>query len=55
MSINQEIFNPEDTEKIKTKLEDDHPDIPCNIYGYIKELKAKIEELEARILELESK
>lgn len=53
MSIEPERFDPEDLENIKLKLKDAHPNIPCNIYGYIKELESRLQQLEARIKELE--
>ena len=53
MSEINEIFDPTDRVKIKAEIEKEDAKLPCNIWGYIKELKEKLEELEARIIELE--
>ncbi len=39
-------FDATDPEKIKNELKKESPLIPCNIWGYIKELEARIIELE---------
>jgi hypothetical protein len=53
MSINDERFDPKDTEKSRERINDGTA--PCNIYGTVKEILKKQEELEARIQALEEK
>lgn len=48
-----DIFDPKDVTKIELELTKEDAELPCNIWGFIKKMKGKIEELEARIIELE--
>jgi len=53
MSLELEIFDPNDIKKTKEKLAD--KTVPCNIYGLINEIINRIEELELKIIKLEEK
>ena len=48
MSIdNRVLFDPKDIERIKDELKKEDATLPCNIWGYIKQLEARIKVLEA--------
>lgn len=47
MSIdNMKLFDPKDLEKIREELKKEDALLPCNIWGYIKELEGRIKKLE---------
>ena len=49
------FFDPKDIIKIKTELKKEDAGLPCNIWGYIKDLENRIQNLNARIIKLEQK
>lgn len=45
-------FDPKDKEKIKEELQKEDANLPCNIWGILKEILERINVLESKINEI---
>ena len=48
MTEEDKIFDPKDVEKIKEEIKKEECELPCNIWGFIKDLEERIKKLEEK-------